>query len=564
LEDVRSRIGNDLFSKVEGNLSELFNKMDKLNKEKIDNIWSRIIKNNIISSSVGKFDYVIGNPPWIRWGYMSQDYRNATLELWKKYGLFSLKGMMARLGSGEKDFSMLFLYACADNYLKVGGTLGFLITQEVIKSKGAGEGFRRFELGNTKTYLKVKEFHDFVTIQPFEGARNKTALIVLQKGNQTSYPVPYFKLTKPSNVKIDPSMSYVQVMPLLSINQRSASPIQGYVGSWQDAPSQLDKAWKNIKGKSYYKAIRGASIDPYGVFYIKILKTMTKDLVMIENLPELGKKTEIQKNTSIIESKFVYPVVRGSDINRWKTSPEIFAIIVQDPHTRRGYDEDWLMLNFPKTYAYLHYFQSDLLKRQAFWKNFSKLLVSDNKIHTINAKYHRLSEKTDRDKKYIYQYSNEPFYTMFNISEGTFSKYRVVWPRMANDIHAAVISTAQTTVGIKEVIGTDTVSIMPFANENEAHFVCAILNSSIISYFIRSFSSGGRGFGAPSIIENINIPKFDISDTIHNEISELSMKVHKSAANDKQKEVLNSEKLISRLVADKLYKVEKKYVDLMT
>jgi hypothetical protein len=42
------------------------------------------------------------------------------------------------------------------------------------------------------------------------------------------------------------------------------------------------------------------------------------------------------------------------------------------------------------------------------------------------------------------------------------------------------------------------------------------------------------------------------------------MKVHKSAANDKQKEVLNSEKLISRLVADKLYKVEKKYVDLMT
>jgi hypothetical protein len=94
---------------------------------------------------------------------------------------------------------------------------------------------------------------------------------------------------------------------------------------------------------------------------------------------------------------------------------------------------------------------------------------------------------------------------MFNISEDTFSKYRVVWPRQTNDIHAAVISTTQTVVGMKERIGTDTVSIMPFTDKNEAHFVCGILNSSIIRYFIRSFSSPGRGFGTPSIIENIKM-----------------------------------------------------------
>jgi hypothetical protein len=219
------------------------------------------------------------------------------------------------------------------------------------------------------------------------------------------------------------------------------------------------------------------------------------------------------------------------------------------------------MFNLPKTYKYLSDFKDDLLTRQAFWKYFSKSLISDNEVHTIDAKYQRFSG--NREEKYFYQYSNEPFYTMFNISEYTFSKYRVVWPRMANDIHAAVISTAQTPVGIKEVIGTDTVSIMPFTDENEAHFVCAILNSSVISYFIRSFSSGGRGFGPPSVIENINIPKFDISNAIHNKLSESSIKAHKSAANDKEKELLNTEKLISRLVG-KLYQIEKKDIDLIT
>ena len=93
------------------------------------------------------FDYLAGNPPWVRWDYLPSEYREATLPLWKRYGLFSLKGFEARLGAGKKDLSMLFTYAAADFYLKPGGTLAFLITQEVFKSKAAGEGFRRFRLG---------------------------------------------------------------------------------------------------------------------------------------------------------------------------------------------------------------------------------------------------------------------------------------------------------------------------------------------------------------------------------------------------------------------------------
>ena len=85
------------------------------------------------------------------------------------------------MGAGEKDFSMLFTYASCDNYLKEGGKLAFLITHEVFKSKGAGEGFRQFELKEKKIPLRVILMEDMVDLKPFQAA-NKTSLFVLEKG----------------------------------------------------------------------------------------------------------------------------------------------------------------------------------------------------------------------------------------------------------------------------------------------------------------------------------------------------------------------------------------------
>jgi len=33
--------------------------------------------------------------------------------------------------------------------------------------------------------------------------------------------------------------------------------------------------------------------------------------------------------------------------------------------------------------------------------------------------------------------------------------------------------------------------------------------------FIRSFSAAGRGFGTPSVMENLAIPKFNVNKKIH-------------------------------------------------
>jgi hypothetical protein len=91
---------------------------------------------------------------------------------------------------------------------------------------------------------------------------------------------------------------------------------------------------------------------------------------------------------------------------------------------------------------------------------------------------------------------------------------------------AAVLSTLPTPFGRKTAISTDTTSFMVAKNRGEAHYLCAILNSDVVDSFIRSFSSAGRGFGAPSVMENLAIPEFASEKRLHNRLAELSQEAH--------------------------------------
>ena len=496
-------------------VKNFYSQLLQLEKENKNGIWARFLKNAFAPMIAGKFDFVVGNPPWIRWDYLSQEYRNATLQLWKDYGLFSLKGFQTRLGGGKKDFSMLFLYASSDYYLKDGAKLGFLITQEVFKSKGAGEGFRRFQLGEGK-YLKVLKAHDLVSIQPFEGAANKTAAIILKKGEKTEYPVPYIIWSKKKGVgKISTDKLLDEVLPFLNRKRYLAKPIDSRFGAWQTQPIEAETL-ANIEGKNYYKATLGANPNPYGVFWLEIKEVLSDSSIIIRNLAEKGEQKIPIFDGERIESGLVYPAIRGGDIQRWGIQPEIYMLVVQDPKTRRGYPEEFLKNKYPRTYGYLTKFKEILLQRPLY------------------KKYH--------------EQAKAPFYSQFNISEETFRRYKVVWKAMSNDIVAGVVSQIKTDMGFKIAIPLHTTSFFATDNESEAHYLCAIINSKPVREFIKSFSSAGRGFGTPSVMEYVGIPKFDPQNPLHQKLAEISKKCHQLKAEGKEKEIEKLEKENDKLV----------------
>ncbi|MFB3777321.1 MAG: class I SAM-dependent DNA methyltransferase [Bryobacteraceae bacterium] len=436
------------------------------------------------------FDYVVGNPPWVRWDYLPPAYREATLPLWKHYGLFSLKGFEARLGAGKKDLSMLFSYAAADFYLKPGGTLAFLITQEVFKSKAAGEGFRRFRLGEQGPLLGVLRVHDFVKLRPFGGAVNKTAAFIATKGKETHYPVPYFVWGRDRRGQ-------------LHRQAFMARPLGGPLGPWQtrgEGIAELDR----LEGTNPYRAVLGANANPYGVFWLEVCGAPRSGLVEVRNRPEMGKKP-IPPVTAVVESDLVYPAARGSDLQRWRASAGVHVLAVQDPATRSGYSQDLMRRKYPRTLEYLERFREELLSRALY------------------RKYH--------------QERARPFYSQFNVSPATFAPFKVVWKRMASDLAAAVISEWDGPLGSKLLLPLETTAFIGVGAAEEAHYLCAILNSTPVRAFVRSFSSSGRGFGAPFVVGKIRIPGFAPDNPLHQRLADISMALHENDTWEQEREI---------------------------
>ncbi|MGB9880621.1 MAG: Eco57I restriction-modification methylase domain-containing protein, partial [Anaerolineae bacterium] len=160
-ESVRSEINPDAFvQRVEKELAppnwqqrdaevarELYERILNLHRQGMNGLWARLLKNNFAPLTVGQFDYIVGNPPWVNWEHLPDGYRDSTKDLWTRYRLAgTFAGGRPRLGAVKVDISALMTYTVMDGLLKDGGRLGFVITQSLLKTAGAGAGFRRFEL----------------------------------------------------------------------------------------------------------------------------------------------------------------------------------------------------------------------------------------------------------------------------------------------------------------------------------------------------------------------------------------------------------------------------------
>ncbi|MEM0348628.1 MAG: N-6 DNA methylase [Candidatus Caldarchaeum sp.] len=154
-------------------LGKLFDVFLRLEKEGKNHVWVSIVRNAFAPILKGRFDYVVGNPPWVNWENLPENYREISRSVWDEYGLTKVRGM--GLGKVKRDMAMLFLVRCVDLYLRDGGVIGFLVPFTLFKTQ-AGAGFREWI-----SSWNIRVIHDLVTLYPFEGAVNRTAAIVVCK-----------------------------------------------------------------------------------------------------------------------------------------------------------------------------------------------------------------------------------------------------------------------------------------------------------------------------------------------------------------------------------------------
>lgn len=491
------QMNKEEFEESELYLDETFDKLINLERRGINGVWARIIKNAFAPLFVGRFDMVVGNPPWVNWEALPNNYREELKPIFINYGLFSLSGKEARYGGGKKDLSMLMFYVSIDKFLKNEGKICFVITQSLFKTQGAGDGFRRFRLGGKEAF-KVTCVDDMVNLLPFDSAANRTSVILAQKNGETTYPVTYNYWKKTKSGKLLLEYSIDEVFKRTKMKLWKAYPAGDIpTAPWITGKGKTIDALLRILGKSEYIAKEGANNGGLsGVYWINVLERKSNDLLKIENLWDSG-KIKVEPTQFEIESDCVFPLLRWSDMWKWcyKVNNAIIA-----PHQINNFDQPISESNMPpKTLEYFSLFKSQLLKRALY-------------------------------KRYL-EPVNKPFYAIYNVGNHTLSKIKVCWQRMGESIRCAVInsSSLENFMLEKSILPQETLVFIPVENYDESHYICSLMNSSISQLIAKSYSMG-KSFGSAHILNYIPIKKFDELNNIHKDLSQLSKQCHEKVA----------------------------------
>jgi hypothetical protein len=503
-------------------LKKLFRRLKELHEAGLNGVWARIIKNAFAPQFIEPCHYIVGNPPWVNWEHLPDEYRRSTMSLWEHYGLFPKreKAMDTILGAAKYDISMLMTYVAVDKYLRLGGKLGFVLSQSLFKTSGAGQGFRRFMLPDGVPFGPLV-VEDMVELKPFEGAANRTAVAVFAKGHAIRYPVSYqywVKKRKGRGSGIGFDTPYEEVSKeLISFRPWQAEPVNAkdITSSWITARGKALKALHKVLGPSDYKAREGVNTGgANAVFWVSITGARPGGSLMISNLTE-GARRKVASSQASVESELVYPLLRGSDVNRWRAVPEAHIILTHEKGKRlNAIPIKKMQETYPKTYSYLKKHESILKARKS---GVVRSLMEQGL-----------------------------FYSIFALGDYTFAPWKVVWPWISSRVRAAVVGSHEG----KTVMPEHNTSFVSFDSRQEADYFCAAFNSAPCeATIIFSYAGGGGGIAAPSVLGRIAIPKYSPKNHLHQSLTELSRAAHKAAAAEDTAEVKQTEDEVDRNAA---------------
>jgi len=142
--------------------------------------------------------------------------------------------------------------------------------------------------------------------------------------------------------------------------------------------------------------------------------------------------------------------------------------------------------------------------------------------------------------------TNTPFYMLFNVAP-SLAPYKVVWKEVSPELNTAVVGP----FGGKIMIPAHTFVFVPCEVEDEAHFICAVLNSLIVRLVVNSYL---HTHPSPHVMRYANVPKYDPDNPLHRELAELSKRAHQLARSGDAEGLREVEARIDELVAE-LYSI---------
>lgn len=461
-------------------------------------VRARALADGLRARSLAPADVVAGNPPWVNWEYLSPPYRADSAHLWTEYGLFAARGR--ELSFAKEDISVLITYAAMDRLLRRGGVLSFVIRQTGFKSGQNGAGFRRFQIRDGED-VRVLLVEDLSALRIFDAA-GPAAILLARKGERTEYPVPYRLWQNRGNTArrmVDPAASLEEVMDGVHLVEQRAVPAvrDDPASPWLTAGGERLAAMGRVLGANGYRARTGVFTGgANGVYHLRILSEAGA-LVTVSNVQDRAKR-KVEQVCTEVEKTYVFPMLKGSGIQPWRTRYDTYLLCPHTAQTRiRPVPQDLLRQQAPLTFAYLCRFREALEDRRGFagWE------------------------------KGLQQ---QAFYTALRVGDYTFAPYKVVWRYIASSFICAVAGRVEDPfLGTKLLLPNEKVMYVGTGSEEEAYYLCGLLSSTPVTACVQGYMNPTSI--SAHVLDKLRLPAFDPANPLHTAIAGLCREGHGQA-----------------------------------
>lgn len=437
-------------------------------------------------TTIGQFDVLVGNPPWlVMRSIKNSAYQDYLKRESIKYKLLNKNGVHLFT---QMETAALFFCKTSDLYLKKNGIIGFVMPRSVIAGTIQHIEFRRFE----KPQLKLVKILDLEEVKPLFNM--PSCVLIATKGEKTTYPVltEKYKGDLPKkNVRLD------VLENLFTITR------------YEYVPPEFP-----VKSSYYFDEFKvGASIFPRTFYFIDINSRMNNTLTIhtskeILHMSKAPWKVELEGAT---EPEFIYATLLAWEIVPFgyiKLRPVILPVQPFSNGYRLFDPEDLQTAKF--------------INAAEWFKNAQKIWEE---------------RRTGKSEKRFPKLIDRLNYNGLLTSQQPGKRYIVLYNATGTNLVSCVIDrlslpTFKFLDGETKPMGfvVDVKSWFYETNDKmEAYYLSAIFNSDVINKMIKPLQPKGL-FGARAIHRRpllFPIPKFDIHQILHRELSEIAIRCHK-------------------------------------
>jgi hypothetical protein len=448
---------------------------DELRRQGRDSVWTYVARNLsrplALSFRAGWAGIIVGNPPWVAFRHMSEDLQRRFRELAKGERVY-VGGKFAT----QADLSGLFTVRAALLYLRPGGRIAFVLPLAAL-TRGQFEQFRAGSFTNVKiAWDEVWTLDD--SVQP---AFPVPSCVVFGRRRATARKLP------------DKVRAYSGALPLRDASEETADKLLTVT---EGAPRPAEGVF--VGGSGYRKAFRqGATLVPRMLCLVE--RQRVGRLGGDPTAPFVASRRNSQEKPPWkslpgvehrVEAEFLHPVLLGESILPYRLFRSFEGVV---PATKEGALLD-AQAAANRGFAGLHGWMSTA---EAVWNGSRPSEIS-------------LVQQFDYYGKLRSQFPIAPL--------------RVVYSK-AGTLPAATLIRDTSVIDHKLYWQAP-------ANESEAHYLTAILNSETVRARTAALQSRGQ-WGArdfDKVMFTLPIPRFDGKIALHRQLAEAAKKAEAAAA----------------------------------